>query len=86
MRGRQRSERNESVLNSRSGFWLPGAEPVIAATAFCEDTHMRKLLILTLLTALLGGVAACNTVEGLGKDLKSLGDAMSNKAEEKKDY
>lgn len=47
---------------------------------------MRKLLILTLLTALLGAVAACNTVEGLGKDLKSLGGAMSDKAEEKKDY
>lgn len=47
---------------------------------------MRKLLILILLTGLFGGLAACNTVEGFGKDLKSLGGAMSDKAEEKKEY
>ena len=44
---------------------------------------MRNLTLLVLLTyATL--LAACNTMEGLGKDLSNLGNKIEKKAEEKK--
>ena len=39
-----------------------------------------------LLPALAGGLSACNTVKGAGQDLKSAGQAIERKAEEKKHY
>lgn len=33
----------------------------------------------------LGAVAACNTTEGMGKDMKSAGEAMSETAREAKE-
>lgn len=40
---------------------------------------MKTLLIVTVL-ALLGALAGCNTVQGLGKDISKAGDAIENAA------
>ncbi|NTS66685.1 entericidin A/B family lipoprotein [Sphingomonas sp. HHU CXW] len=37
---------------------------------------MKKIILATGLTAMLA-LAACNTVDGAGRDLKSAGDAVS---------
>ena len=37
---------------------------------------IRKLLIATALSALVMGTAACNTVRGVGDDLKSAADTV----------
>jgi predicted small secreted protein len=44
---------------------------------------MRKLLILTAAAAALL-VSACNTVEGVGKDVSAAGRAVSNTAKDAK--
>lgn len=44
---------------------------------------MRNLTLLVLLTYVMM-LAACNTMEGLGKDLSKLGNKIEKKAEEKK--
>ena len=44
---------------------------------------MRKLIILAALAASLT-VAACNTVEGAGKDVSSVGGAVSETAKDAK--
>ena len=44
---------------------------------------MRKFLILAAIAASLG-VAACNTVEGAGKDVSSAGDAVRDTAKDAK--
>ena len=44
---------------------------------------MRKLIILAALAASLS-VAACNTVEGAGKDVSSAGHAVSDTAKDAK--
>ncbi len=40
--------------------------------------------ILSILMTL--GLAACNTVEGVGEDMEAAGGAIDNEAEESKDY
>jgi predicted small secreted protein len=44
---------------------------------------MRNLTLLVLLTYAMM-LAACNTMEGLGKDLSKLGNKIEKKADEKK--
>lgn len=44
---------------------------------------MRHLIKLAALAAILAA-AACNTVEGLGKDVSSAGDAVANSADKNK--
>lgn len=44
---------------------------------------MRNLTLLVLLTYAMM-LSACNTMEGLGKDLSKLGNKIEKKAEEKK--
>ncbi len=44
---------------------------------------MRKITLLALATATLL-VAACNTVEGVGKDVKSAGDTVAKTADSAK--
>ena len=44
---------------------------------------MRNMFLLALLTASLA-VTACNTVSGAGKDVKSVGGAVSSTAEDAK--
>ena len=43
---------------------------------------MRKIFVLAAAAALLTSVAACNTVEGLGKDTKAAGGAVADAARE----
>ena len=47
--------------------------------------NLRKLAWLTILAWTLGGLAACNTVEGAGKDLEAAGDEVQEEANEHKD-
>ena len=44
---------------------------------------MRKLIVLAAIAASLA-VAACNTVEGAGKDVSSAGNAVSDTAKDAK--
>jgi len=49
--------------------------------------NIKKLVpvvIISLLT--LGGLAGCNTVEGVGKDLEAAGDAIEDSASDNKGY
>jgi predicted small secreted protein len=50
-------------------------------------THPRSSATITVLALLLVGLlAACNTTEGVGRDLSAVGDAVSESAEENKGY
>lgn len=42
-----------------------------------------RLFVLSVMTVLL--LSACNTMRGLGEDIESLGDGLSNTAEDAKD-
>lgn len=44
---------------------------------------MRRIVLFSLLMSTLG-LMACNTIEGLGKDIKAGGSAIERKAEEHK--
>lgn len=44
---------------------------------------MRKLVVMAVLTASLA-VAACNTVSGAGRDVSSVGDAVTDTAQDAK--
>jgi len=52
--------------------------------------HKLASLILSLFAASLcltsAGLSGCNTVKGAGQDLKSAGQAIERKAEQKKSY
>jgi predicted small secreted protein len=50
-----------------------------------KEMTMKRLAVL-LLVVWAVGLAGCNTMEGLGKDVKTLGDKIENKAEQKKSY
>ena len=43
-----------------------------------------KFAVLAMLGAGVMSLSACNTMQGLGKDISKLGDKIENKAEEKK--
>lgn len=45
-----------------------------------------KLTAFVLLILMTLGLAACNTVEGIGEDMGAAGDAIDREAEESKDY
>jgi predicted small secreted protein len=47
------------------------------------DSKMRKLMVLAALAVSLG-VAACNTVQGAGKDVSAAGNAVSDTAQDAK--
>jgi predicted small secreted protein len=47
------------------------------------DSPMRKLILMMVVTAGLA-VAACNTVEGAGKDVSSAGQAVTDTARDAK--
>lgn len=46
-----------------------------------QSTMTRRLLALAL-AAMMLGLAGCNTMEGLGKDIQSAGRALEGEAEE----
>ncbi|MBI5753462.1 MAG: entericidin A/B family lipoprotein [Hydrogenophilales bacterium] len=41
---------------------------------------MKKILVSILTVLALGGLSACNTVEGVGKDIKKGGEAIEKAA------
>lgn len=47
--------------------------------------HSRQWLSAVLLAAFVLPLAACNTVEGVGEDIESAGDALDDEAEEHDD-
>ena len=51
---------------------------------------MKKTALKFVMMVMIGvgviGLSACNTMQGLGKDVSKLGDKIENKAEEKKSY
>jgi predicted small secreted protein len=47
---------------------------------------MNKLVAMLSLVALAMLTAACNTVEGVGKDVKATGDAIEKAAQKSKGY
>lgn len=44
---------------------------------------MKKAAVLTLLAAVLG-LSACNTISGIGRDVRAAGDAVTSGAESAK--
>ena len=44
----------------------------------------RALIKASLLLVAMAGLSACNTIEGLGKDIKSAGQSIENAADRKK--
>ncbi len=49
-------------------------------------TTAQKIICLAILAALAMPLAACNTMEGLGRDTKAAGDALTGAAQENKGY
>ena len=47
---------------------------------------MNTIFIRIMLLALLVGITACNTMEGLGKDVGAAGDEMEDSAQKHKNY
>ena len=47
---------------------------------------LNKIAGLIALTGIVIGLAACNTVEGVGKDVKATGSAVEKAAEKPKPY
>ena len=45
---------------------------------------MKRIVALWALAGLVGAVAGCNTVEGVGKDMKAGGQAIENAADKSK--
>jgi predicted small secreted protein len=52
--------------------------------ASMKTQYLRTLLGLAAMSGLLLSLAACNTTEGLGRDVSATGKAMSNTAEKAK--
>lgn len=46
---------------------------------------MKSIAVLLMLCFTLG-LTACNTMEGIGKDVGAAGDALENSAKDNKDY
>ena len=47
---------------------------------------MRKLAVLAVMMGFALGLAACNTIEGAGKDVKAAGQGIEKAAEKSKTY
>lgn len=50
-----------------------------------ENTQARRAAVALALVVGLGALSACNTTEGLGKDMESAGEAVSETARDAKD-
>ncbi len=51
--------------------------------AFKSEVHMRKFLSVAVVAGALA-ISACNTVEGVGRDVSSAGDAVAGAAKDSK--
>ncbi len=49
-----------------------------------ENTLMKRLIALFLVTASIAGLSACNTIAGAGEDVSAGGHAVTNSAEKAK--
>ena len=47
---------------------------------------LSKLAALAVMAAMVMGIAACNTVEGAGKDVKAAGQGIEKAADKSKPY
>jgi predicted small secreted protein len=47
---------------------------------------LKRLAALVVLTGFVLGIAACNTIEGAGKDVKAAGQGIEKAAEKTKPY
>ena len=47
---------------------------------------LRKFAALAVMAAMVMGIAACNTVEGAGKDVKAAGQGIEKAADKSKPY
>ncbi len=45
---------------------------------------VKKLLLVLVLAGMTGSMIACNTTEGVGKDMKSAGNSIQNAADRNK--
>jgi predicted small secreted protein len=50
------------------------------------NTTTSRVTTICFALLLIGLIAACNTTEGVGRDLSAVGDAVSDSAEENKGY
>jgi len=50
-----------------------------------ENPQIRRAAVALALVLGLGALAACNTTEGLGEDMESAGEAVSDTARDAKD-
>lgn len=46
------------------------------------NINFRKLLLIGLLTGFLGGLTACNTIEGAGRDVEKAGEEIQDAADD----
>jgi predicted small secreted protein len=53
---------------------------------FTMNTTTSRVTTICFALLLIGLIAACNTTEGVGRDLSAVGDAVSDSAEENKGY
>lgn len=49
-------------------------------------TLQRWIVVLVLLLGVVAGLAACNTIEGMGQDAKAAGEAITDAAKGSKSY
>lgn len=47
---------------------------------------MKKIILVLILVALAAPLAACNTMEGIGRDTRAAGDAITGAANKTKGY
>ena len=48
-----------------------------------QEENMKKMIGLLVCLFALSGLSACNTVQGFGKDVKTVGEKMENAAAKK---
>lgn len=46
------------------------------------NINFRKLLLIGMLTGFIGGLSACNTIEGAGRDVEKAGEEIQDAADE----
>jgi predicted small secreted protein len=75
------SQRADKVKHSKEPANYPRAWPTL------RDAHLEKeAVMLRIIAAMLAiaVMAGCNTMAGVGKDVKSVGDSLENSAEKHK--
>jgi predicted small secreted protein len=79
-----RAAAGTSFSTYRYGFCVQRDAEWGITMASMKTQYLRTLLGLAAMSGLLLSLAACNTTEGLGRDVSATGKAMSNTAEKAK--